>query len=144
MHSFVCVCVCVCVVLCIWLISSLALWLPQSKYSYNHKTLMSPLHNCIHFLQLPIKCWYPLADLHLYKYLFYIHGILPYVSFWEWLFYTSVQSLSHVRLFETPWAEARQASLSITNSRNLLKLISIESVMPSNHLILCHPLTSHL
>ena len=45
-----------------------------------------------------------------------------------------------VRLFATPWTAARQASLSITNSRSLLKLMSIESVMPSNHLILCHPL----
>ena len=53
---------------------------------------------------------------------------------------SSVQSLSHVQLFATPWTAARQASLSITNSRNLLKLMSIESVMPSNHLILCHPL----
>ena len=52
----------------------------------------------------------------------------------------SLQSLSHVQLFETPWTAARQASLSITNSRSLLKLMSIESVMPSNHLILCHPL----
>ena len=52
----------------------------------------------------------------------------------------SVQSLSCVRLFATPWTTARQASLSITNSRSLLKLISIESVMPSNHQILCHPL----
>ena len=52
----------------------------------------------------------------------------------------SVQSLSHVRLFATPWITARQASLSITNSRSSLKLKSIESVMPSNHLILCRPL----
>ena len=52
----------------------------------------------------------------------------------------SVQSLSHVRLFVTPWAAARQASLSITNSQSLPKLMSIESVMPSNHLILCRPL----
>ena len=52
----------------------------------------------------------------------------------------SVQSLSHVRLFETPWTAARQASLTVTNSRSLLKLMSIESVMPSNHLILCRPL----
>ena len=51
-----------------------------------------------------------------------------------------VQSLSHVRLFATPWTVARQASLSITNSQSLLKLMSIESVMPSDHLILCHPL----
>ena len=54
--------------------------------------------------------------------------------------FSSVQSLSHVRLFATPWTAARQASLSITNSRSLLKLMSIESVRPSNHLILCHPL----
>ena len=51
--------------------------------------------------------------------------------------FRSVQSLSHVQLFETPWTTARQASLSITNSWSLLKLMSIESVMPSNHLILC-------
>ena len=52
----------------------------------------------------------------------------------------SVQSLSHVRLFATPWIAARQASLSITNSQSLPKLMFIESVMPSSHLILCHPL----
>ena len=52
----------------------------------------------------------------------------------------SVQSLSRVRLFATLWTAARQASLPITNSQSLLKLMSIESVMPSNHLILCHPL----
>ena len=54
--------------------------------------------------------------------------------------FRSVQSLSHVRLFATPWIAARQASLSITNSWSLLKLISFESVMSSNHLILCHSL----
>ena len=54
--------------------------------------------------------------------------------------FSSFQSLSHVQLFETPWTAARQASLSITNSQSLLKLMSTESVMPSNHLILCHPL----
>ena len=52
----------------------------------------------------------------------------------------SVQLLSSVRLFATPWTAARQASLSITNSHSLLKLMSIELVMPSKHLILCHPL----
>ena len=51
-----------------------------------------------------------------------------------------VQSLSHIQLFVTPWTAARQASLYSTNSWRLLKLISIESVMPSNYLILCHPL----
>ena len=53
---------------------------------------------------------------------------------------SSVQSLSCVRLFVTPWTVACQASLSITNSQSLLKLMSIESVMPPNYLILCHPL----
>ena len=52
----------------------------------------------------------------------------------------SVQLLSHVRLFVTPWTAARQASLSITNSQSPPKPRSFESVMPSNHLILCHPL----
>ena len=51
-----------------------------------------------------------------------------------------VQSLSHVQLFAAPWTAARQASLSFTISRSLLKLMSIESMMPSNHLILCRPL----
>jgi len=54
--------------------------------------------------------------------------------------FCSVQSLSHVRLFATPWIAACQASLSITNSQNSLKLTSIELVMPSSHLILCRPL----
>ena len=56
------------------------------------------------------------------------------------LLFSSVQLLSHVRLFATPWTAACQASLSITNSLSLLKLMPIESVIPSNHLILCHPL----
>ena len=54
--------------------------------------------------------------------------------------FSSVQSLSHVQLFATSRTEAHQASLSITNSWSLLKLMSIESVRPSSHLILCHPL----
>ena len=52
-----------------------------------------------------------------------------------------VQSLSCVQLFATPWTTAHQASLSFSVSRSLLKLMSVESVMPSNHLILCHPLS---
>ena len=62
----------------------------------------------------------------------YVNGIPIIIS--------SVQSLSRIRLFVTPWTTARQASLSITNSRSLPKLMSIESVMPSSHLILCRPL----
>ena len=65
------------------------------------------------------------------------------IVFWE-VFdsvqFSSVQLLSHVRLFATPWTAVHQASLSITNSRSSLRLMSIESMMPSNHLILCRPL----
>jgi len=65
-------------------------------------------------------------------------------QYWMILFpvftFSSVQSLSRVQLFETLWTTARQASLSITNSQSSLRLMSIESVMPSSHLILCHPL----
>ena len=86
-------------------------------------------------------------------------SVLPMFSFWscmvsslkfrslirfEFYFcivqFSSVQSLSRVQLFATPWIAARQASLSITISWSSLKLTSIESVMPSSHLILCHPL----
>ena len=63
-----------------------------------------------------------------------------YVSTWSGYQFSSVQSLSLVRLFVTPWTAACQASLSFTVSLSLLKLMSIESAMTSNHLILCHPL----
>ena len=76
-----------------------------------------------------------------------IHRSLPFLLVFCPLFlcqksvdYVSVQSLSCVRLFAIPWTAARQASLSITNSWSFLELIFIESVMISNHLILCHPL----
>ena len=59
---------------------------------------------------------------------------------YDHFYISSVQSLSHVQFFVTSWTAAYQASLSITNSQSLPKLVSIESVMPSNHLILCHPL----
>ena len=72
--------------------------------------------------------------------LIYILSSSTRVSFPDFLLCNSVQSLSHVWLFATPWTAAHQASLSITNSRSLLKVMSIESVMPSNHLILCRPL----
>ena len=67
---------------------------------------------------------------------------LPYFPSWSLTKhqFSSVQSLSRVQLFATPWTAARQASLSITNSRSLLKLTSIELVRPSNHLIFCRPL----
>ena len=87
------------------------------------------LKNNIKLLTFYIRFWNILSLCLLVQ----ISTLLPYVL-------SSVQSLSCVRLFVTPWTAARQASLSITNSESLLKLKSIESVMPSNHLILCHPL----
>ena len=70
----------------------------------------------------------------------YIEYMTISISFDTHLMIRSVQSLRCVRLFATPRAAAHQASLSITTSRNLPKFMSIESVMPSNHLTLCHPL----
>ena len=68
------------------------------------------------------------------------HIYFPKASHKFSLQFSSVQSLSHVQLFATPWTATCQASLSATNPQSLLKLMSIESVMPSNHLSLCHPL----
>ena len=75
---------------------------------------------------------------YLWKYNWFF--IIVYVSWYFTEFIQSVQLLSRVWLFATPWIGACQASLSITNSQSLLKLMSIESMMPSNHLILCRPL----
>ena len=66
--------------------------------------------------------------------------VVVFLEFPCFLWSHSVQLLSHVQLFATPWTVARQASLSITNTQSLPKPMSIESVMPSNHLILCRPL----
>ena len=82
--------------------------------------------------------------MHFYIHLGYFNFILNFLVARQHsktkLICSSVQSLSHVRLFETPWTAACQASPSITNSQSLLKLMSIELVMASNYLILCHPL----
>ena len=69
-----------------------------------------------------------------------IQGLPTFFKMIKVIMFSSVQSLSHVRLFVTPWTAAHQSSLSITNSRSLFKPMSIESVMPSNNLILCHSL----
>ena len=100
-------------------------------------------------LRSMIECIYPLA-----KITYTLTSPPPYSEHflgatWETVSWTlssvqfsSVQSLSCVQLFATPWTAARQASLSITNSQSLPKHMSMESVMPSSHLILCHPLLS--
>ena len=82
----------------------------------------------------------PLPSLFLLQSLLPAPGPLERVLWPRWVSpsFSSVQSLSRVRLFAAPWTVAHQASLSITNSQSLLKLMSIESVMPSSHLILCH------
>ena len=99
---------------------------PQSPSTFYHCAhrdcaLLSGTHQPCVFLFLFLFCVF-----------FFFHQIKCQFS--------SGQSLSHVPLFVTPWTAAHQASLSITNSQSLLKFMSTESVMPSNHLILCHPL----
>ena len=92
----------------------------ESVMPSNHLILCHPFSSCLQF--------FPASGSFLRSQLFAsVH-------------FSSVQSLSRVWLFATPWIAARQASLSITNSRSSLRLTSIESVMPSSHLILCHPL----
>ena len=85
----------------------------------------------------PFKCNFTLVCNFSFSF-FQWFGSQPNKSFF--CMFSSVQLLSCVRLFVTPWTAAHQASLSITHSQSLLKLMFIESVMPSNHLILCHPL----
>ena len=84
------------------------------------------------FLLKPARTFSPLPSL------------VCHASPWRHTQFSSVKSLSCVWVFATPWTALCQASLSITNSWNLLKLMSIESVMPSNHLLLCHPLLLNL
>ena len=81
-----------------------------------------------------VPCWWECKLVH--------HYILKFLKRLKMMIYhvVAVQSLSHVRLFETLWTAACQASMSFTISQTLLSLMSIESMMPSNHLILCHPL----
>ena len=83
----------------------------------------------------------PLIIIGLDWFFFFSNSLRPKIRLFEIvLLFSSVQSLSHVWIFETPWTAAHQASLSIINSQSLPKLMSIESVMPSCHLILCRPL----
>ena len=122
-----------------WL-SCLSFWLIYSFFRYDSNIneglllLFSSLLVCsldyYHFLKYAEATRHSKCDL----------GTSSMGVAWKLIQFSSVQLLSHVQLFATPWMVACQASLSITNSLSLLKLISIELVMPSNHLVLCHPL----
>ena len=107
-------------------------------------------HCSIFHLWYLVHCWnlissiFHIFDLNSFEMIVQSHLFHDYF-YWKKLDFhhgllSSVQSLSRVQLFAAPWTAPRHASLSITNSWQLLKLMSIESVMPSSHLILCHPL----
>ena len=117
------------------------------------------LHNALHggapqelpgstVSTLPLTPW-AISSTHFIIHSWFLNHLSIYPSIYPsihvllliiYIQFSSIQLLSRVQLFTTPWTPASQASLSITNSQSLLKLMSIEAVMPSNHLILCGPL----
>ena len=101
-----------------------------------HLSPLVPLFICSWFLWLTHHC--EIFFSIIFSFLLYFLGISLLSSTTDQ--FSSIQSLSPVRIFATPWTAACQASLSINNSQSLTKLMSIESVMPSSHLILCYPL----
>ena len=104
---------------------------------YTHVSILSQIHlpsRLAYNIEQSSMCLCPFLN----KIFDFCYWVLEFVIYF-WLF-SSVQSLSRVRLFATPWIVARQASLSITKSQSLLRLMPIESVMPSSHLILYRPL----
>ena len=140
--TLVCVSVCLCVCMCIYISG----W-PKHSFGFFHKIKCKNFSKC--FLVIQYMCvssyfllcqvvWYIFFYIRLFNLQFSTHV----TEHWNGssVQFSSVQSLSRVRLFATPWIAARQASLSITNSRSSPRLTSIELVMPSSHLILCRPL----
>ena len=107
------------ITLCPW--RAVTKFISQSHVLIKGKLQCAMLFQASGSLHIPSACNYLPNSLHLLQ-------------------FRSVQLLSHVWLFVTPWTVAHEAFLYITNSRSLLKLMSIELVMPSNHLIFCHPL----
>ena len=112
-------------------------WTKISHVSIGLQAIKWPHHST---LSKEIVCWImPYQKLKIYLWRYLIHHSFIYNNVKYMLIqFSSVQSLSRVRLFATPWIAARQASLSTTNSWSSPKLMSIESVMPSSHLIFCH------
>ena len=102
---------------------------------------MSEMRSCFRKWNAISKIYYIQSlELLAEKYSKNKNGSLYFANFFRVVEFSSIQLLSRVWLFATPWTAAHQASLSITNSRSSPKLMSIESVMPSSHLILCRPL----
>ena len=123
----------------------LCLFCPGTMPNGDHTKEQRPLYSLANWLYWAVApvCRHRSLWPHNDEYLWGPTPGLPLSVFYCWHYYCqfgSVQSPSCVWLFVTPWTAARQASLSITNFQSLLKLMSIESVMPSNHLILCRPL----
>ena len=112
-----------------------------SQENIFHELVYSADCLCV-LLRSKLRCWWSISfscvSLFYFAFLFTVFSnVIPTHSI-------QFSSVAQSCLFETPWTSAHQSSLSITNSQNLPKLMSIESVMPSNHLILCHPLFSRL
>ena len=122
---------------------------PSTKFQLEKYILLSPLLKALHIWTQFFPASSPRAphlkpllpsNISLIRYTFHSLNISGMPTFSQVLGINSVDFLSHVWLFATPWTAACQASLSITNSRRLLKLMSTEPVIPSNHLILCQAL----
>ena len=112
----------------LWLMGLVAMWHVESSQPKD-RTQVPCIGRCI------LNHWTTREVPHLT-----LNGLLCCISFINYSFVVVVQSLGHVLLFVSPWTAAHQASLSFTISQNLLKFMSIELVMPSNHFILCHRL----
>ena len=126
----------------------MAICIPSSKkYPFLHSPIFKGVGEVVSFLDGAAQTVCignkPLVGIFVCQYFSYSEGCLCWVSIASQmplrLIRSSFRQLSCVRRFATPWTAAHQASLSITNSRSLLKLMYTESVMPSNHLICCHP-----
>ena len=114
----------------------------ENSYPHQYSGLENSLDWTVHGVP---KSWTWLSDFHFHfqlreSFLYLLPSLTACCKEKAYFEISSVQSLSHVLLFATPWTAARQASLSITNFQNLLKLMSIQLVMPSSPLILCRPL----
>ena len=105
-------------------------------YFSPHGVLLVPYQRFVDCIIIGLFLGFPFCSVGPYIQFYASIRLLEYYSF----VISSVQSLSHVWLFATPWTAEQQTSLSFINSQSLLKLMLTESVMPSNHLILCHPL----